>query len=363
MIEFNKFISRGNFTNNLFFFFGNEQFLVFDAYQQVRNRLVKEYKVEILVFDAEEEKSKEKLIDSLLFLRDEDFFLSKKLLVIKNIEKIYPIQSKKKKLDNFDLVFAEVLETKVFGNFIVVLSYDDKLSGLAKELSKNKNACENFAFPFDFLFGGGAWFEFPKLSQQQIRSWLSKELARRDIVAEPAVVDFLLENSNFNLWELNSELEKIKSYLGEKKNLSISELTKIHSNTKETNVFEIISFVAQKDLDNSIKLVQLVIKKSHQELLLLSLLLKFFKNLLFLFDEIKTTRDRTLLAKSIGVQPYFMNDYFEGIQNYSKKEAEKAINYIVQADFLLKSSTIDPVNLLVFMLSKIIKPNEFYGNA
>ncbi|MFN3269556.1 MAG: hypothetical protein CH6_2371 [Candidatus Kapaibacterium sp.] len=336
--------------------FGEEDFFVFEAYGNIVKKFTNDFPDALVeVFDVDEVRSKEDFIDILEKTIQPSFFSSNKLFVFKNIEAIFSKKSKKDKAEPHEVLFSKVILNPPEGNFYIFITFESSMFGISKKWQKDKKALDLVKFPFDLLLGKHYWIEFPKVYENQIRAWVIQRIKEKNYLADPEVIDFFLANTNPNLWEINTELEKIFAYLGERKKLTIDDLLTVLTGNRDINIFEITSLVAQRKVAESIVFINKVLNVYRQELLILSVLLKFFRNLLVLSELSKQKLDNSQLAKAIGVSPFFMNDYLIGLKNYTKFEIENAIREIVKVDHLFKASSKDSKYLFFVLLSNIMK--------
>lgn len=357
LTDLNLLLSKEN-VPSVITIFGEEDFLVYDAYRKLVEKITSLYEIKIQVVDPDSISNSEDLVEILQNFTTQGLFGERKLLVFKGIEQIFGGKAKKQKLQPSEELFQRIILSPPAGNFLIVLSFEQSLNGLTKKYKKDKQVLQDLKFPFDILLHHHSWIEFPKLSSEQIKKWAIKKFDEYGIVVENGVVEYLLSILNPNLWEINTEIEKIKTFLGERKDLSLSDVLEISSGSKVLNVFEITSLLAKKDLASSIEFINKVLESSKQAILLTSIILKFYKNLLILTEEIKKNKDKTVLAKSIGVNPFFFEDYDVGLKKYSKQEIKDAIKEIVNLDLQLKSSSKDEAYLFATTLVKILKSKD-----
>ncbi len=344
---------------NVITLFGEEQFLVYYAYKQIYDKLLSDDTSKIFIFDPEDNSKNISLFDLLVDFNSPDFFGGNKILVIKKPEKIYSQKVKKEKLEPAEELFKRIVLSPPSNGFLVVLSFDTNLFGITKKIKSDRNALKNLRFPFYELLSNHPWIEFPKMTLGQIKDWISNKFIEDGIKCEDGVVEYLLDILNLDLWEIDSEIQKIKTFLGPNKKLTLFEVAQISSGNKEFNVFEITSLLAKKDFEKTFIFLEKILKISNQGILLNSIILKFFKNLLILTEEIKRSKDKFFLAKSIGVNPYFFDDYFIGLENYSKEEIIEIIKELVNLELQLKSSSKDEVYLFETILLRIFKKQDF----
>lgn len=338
--------------------FGEESFLIYETYSLLVKKFQETYHSgQIEIYDVEEIRTKKEFIEVLEKISAPSFFSSERLFVLKNIEKVFEKKTKKEKLDEHEFLLKNLIENPLENIFLIVITFDESLNGITKKLQKDKTAVNSLKFPFNLLLNNHYWIEFPKMYEHQIKNWLLKRIRDKGFTIDTDALDFFIENVSLNLWEINNELEKICTFLGEQKQIKLNTLKYILSGSNDTNIFELTNLLAKRKFSESISFVEKVLSTSKQELLLLNLINKFFRNLLILSEVCKTTKDRNSLAKAIGVSPYYFDEYELGLKNYTKNEIINALREIANVDLLIKSSSVD-TKFLFFRLLKQILGND-----
>ncbi len=344
---------------NVITFFGEEQFLVYDAYKKTYEKLLNKETSKVTIFDPDDNSNNISFLDLLLEFNSPDFFGGNKIFILKKPEKIFAQKVKKFKPGSTEELFRRIVLSPPFNGFLLVISFDANLFGLTRKVMNDKEALQNLRFPFNVLLSNHFWIEFPKMTAGQIKNWISNKFLEEGIKCEDGVVEYLFDVLNLDLWEIDSEIQKIITFLGQKKYLTLSEISQISSGNKGLNVFDIASLLARRDFEKTFIFVENFLKTSKQGILLNSIILKFFKNLLILTEEIKKTKDKFLLAKSIGVNLYFFEDYYLGLKNYSKDDIIEIIRELVNLELQLKSTSKDEVYLFETILLRIFKKQDF----
>ncbi|MGQ9818509.1 MAG: DNA polymerase III subunit delta [Candidatus Kapaibacteriales bacterium] len=349
--------------SNLFFLFGEEDFLVYQAYRKILNTLISELSPSIEIYDADEIKNEPNILDKLENIFSSGLFAQPKIIVFKNIEKLFGNKSKKNDKQFIENVFRKLVRNLESRIFIIFISFDSVVNEISSKLKSIKNESEKIKvisdvkFPFNFLLENAVSFEFPKVYESQHRSFLKKFFVEAGFTIDDLAIDFVIEHTDPNLWFLFSEFEKIITFCKNKPNISLLDVQQTITQNKTNSVFDFISAVANANLTKSIEIIQQLLLISRQEVLITSQLLKYFRNLLVISDLWKTNKSREFLAKEISVNPYFLNDYLIGLKNYTKPKIHFAINQLVSIDYALKSTTSKPLHLLTELLTKIMSPN------
>jgi len=355
--DLNALLSKNDLPSILTIF-GEEDFLVYEAYKKIVERITKRNEIKIQIVDSASVSDDKELVEILRNFITPELLSKGKMLVIKSIEQVFNGKSRKAKLLPSEDLFKRIILSPPVGNYLLILSFDTSLYGLSKKWKNDKQVLQNMKFPFNLLLFHHPWIEFPKLSNVQIKKWTQKRFKDYDIELEDGVLEYLLNVLNPNLWEISTEIDKIKTFLGERKYLSLQDVCKITSGNKELEIFEVTSLLARRDLANCVIFVTNFLSSSKQSILLANIILKYFKNLLILTEEIKKTKDKVALSSSIGVNPFFFADYEIGLRNYSKDEIVEAIKELINLDWFLKSTSKDEVYLFIITLVKLLRKKD-----
>lgn len=346
--------------SNLFFLFGEEDFFVYRAYKKILEEFSNNNKISIQIVDCEELKKEDSLFDLLENMFSIGLFGERKVVVFKSIEKLFPGKSKKTNDQLLESKFRKSITNLENGIFIIFISYDSSLYGIGKKLKSQLNDNDrakflaNIKFPFNFLLDVAICFEFPKVYESQYRSILKGFFSEAGYSIDDSAIDFILSHTESNLWSIYSEFEKITIYFNKTSNITLNNIQRLIVGNKTNSVFDLVNYVAQRNLNKSIEVLQQILSTSHQEILITSQLLKYFRNLLVVSDLTKSKQSNELIAKEIGVSPYFFRDYLIGLKNYTKSKIQQALSDIISVDYTLKSSTTAPIFLLTELLIKII---------
>ena len=194
-----------------------------------------------------------------------------------------------------------------------------------KKLDKRKKAYKAIA-------KNGLIFESKKLYENQVSDWIRQVLNSKKFTIEPKAAQMLVEFLGTDLSKISNELEKLISVLPKETIISDIHIEENIGISKDYNNFELQKAVGGKDIVKANKIINYFSQnpKSNPLVMTISLLNNFFTQLL-LFHGLKD-KSKASVAKNLGVNPYFVDDYVSAARNYPMRKVSQVIGLLREAD-------------------------------
>lgn len=247
-----------------------------------------------------------------------------------------------KKEDSLTLISSYV--ENPLPSSILVFGYKyksiDKRSRIAKSLEKST-----------------VFVDSKKIYDDQLPAWVRAYAEARGAKFTEKAIMILCENIGNNLQRLANETDKlminvkqghpidelaVQNYVGISKDYNVFELQKALSFRNEAKAYKIISYFASNPSANPL-------------ILIISNLFSYFNKLLILHS--KGVRDKREAAQLIGVNPYFVGEYLQAMQNFSLPVVLRNIKAIHEADLQSKGigyATMDEEAILKELIFKLL---------
>jgi DNA polymerase-3 subunit delta len=227
---------------------------------------------------------------------------------------------------------------------VLVLNYKykklDKRKKLHKAISKS----------------GGLIFESKKMYENQVSDWIRRVLSGKKYQVEPKAAQMLVEFLGTDLSKISNELDKLMLILPAG---SIINPTNIEENigiSKDYNNFELRKAVGEKNVVKANRIIAYFAEnpKNNPLVMTISLLNSFFTQLL-LFHGLQD-KSKSSVAKGLGVNPYFVDEYFVAARNYPMRKVAQVIAFLRDADVKSKGVGANQTNedVLKELLFKIL---------
>ncbi|WP_299063642.1 DNA polymerase III subunit delta [uncultured Polaribacter sp.] len=178
----------------------------------------------------------------------------------------------------------------------------------------------------------GFIFESKKLYENQVSDWIRRVLGGKKYQIEPKAAQMLVEFLGTDLSKISNELEKLILILPKETIINDKHIEDNIGISKDFNNFELRKSVGAKDIVKANRIINYFAEnpKKNPLVMTISLLNSFFTQLL-LFHGLKD-KSKNSVAKSIGVSPYFVDEYFLAARNYPMRKVAQVIAFLRDAD-------------------------------
>ena len=226
---------------------------------------------------------------------------------------------------------------------VLVLNYKykklDKRKKLYKAISKS-----------------GLIFDSKKLYENQVSDWIRRVLSGRKYKIEPKASQMFVEFLGSDLSKISNELDKLVLILPEDTIINDKHIEENIGISKDFNNFELRKAVGEKNLVKANRIINYFSENSKNNPLVMtiSLLNNFFTQLL-LFHGLQD-KSKSSVAKSLGVSPYFIDEYFLAARNYPMRKVAQVIATLRDADIKSKGvgASLSHKDILKELLFKIL---------
>jgi DNA polymerase-3 subunit delta len=185
-----------------------------------------------------------------------------------------------------------------------------------------------------------AWVEFPKLYDREVPSWVAQRARRYGYELTPPALEALVATVGTNLADLVNELEKLAIWANTAglKTLDAEHVLQVVGLSRTYSVFELQAALAEGAAERALHIAQYLVRSQRQELLILSLLTRYFLMLWKLADaEQMPTQTDESLAALLGVHPFFVAEYRAAYRRFGLPAIERALFALQQAEVALKT--------------------------
>ncbi|HRP02941.1 MAG TPA: DNA polymerase III subunit delta [Candidatus Kapabacteria bacterium] len=342
--------------HNVYMIFGEEGLLIDDLISKIQQFISKypnsTYDYEIIDTDKVSIDKIKDICSSYPLVCD------RKFVIIRNFEKLV-IGKASKKTSN-DFILKNIIENPPSFLNLIITANLEKVKDLKKNL-KGKELSESgvlklkdIKYPFDFIIKNKSWIEFPRVYEKEYPNWVINKVKENSKIINLKAAQLLCLQVRSSLRDLDAEIEKLLLYSKDKNEITEDDIYDLTGTTKEYNVFELQKAIAIKDLNKSITILNKILSNDEQEILIVSVLLKFFINMFKFVDLFSMISDENVLAKEMGMQKWQLSDYLVCKNKYQSYEIDNAIIELTECDFKLKSTNTNTIALLQNSIIRIL---------
>jgi DNA polymerase-3 subunit delta len=178
----------------------------------------------------------------------------------------------------------------------------------------------------------GVIFESKKLYDNQVPDWIRRILSGKKYQIEPKASQMLVEFLGTDLSKISNELDKLMLILPVGSIINDKHIEDNIGISKDFNNFELRKAVGEKNIVKANRIINYFSDnpKNNPLVMTISLLNSFFTQLL-LFHGLKD-KSKSSVAKGLGVNPYFVDEYFLAARNYPMRKVAQVIAFLRDAD-------------------------------
>lgn len=208
--------------------------------------------------------------------------------------------------------------------------------------------------PFNLLLENNFLFEAKELKGENLIDWVV-ELVRskgRQISNENAML--LADISGENRLIIESQLEKIITFLGDKTEITFNSIKDVSASFKEYNIFDLQNAVFQKDKAAALKIVFNLLEKGAEATYIISMLTKYFIGL----SQVRELKEKKFpdadAAKIVGTHPFYLKNFQRAAVLFTNNDLVKAMEALLKADISIKTTTTDPKTVISLLIAELI---------
>jgi DNA polymerase-3 subunit delta len=191
--------------------------------------------------------------------------------------------------------------------------------------------------PFSTIKKKAFVLECKSLWDNPVPSWISRRVKKDKYDIHSDAASMLAAYVGTSLREICNELEKLYIYLGDKKFISVDDVTAVVGVSKEFTIFELQWAIGAKDTRKATEILERMIEAGESPIMMVSMLTRFFQTLYKLHDVKR--------RGASGQQAYIQSGIFSfgerwvaAAAKFSIRDIEDAFLSLSEVDEKLKTS-------------------------
>ncbi|MCL7488772.1 MAG: DNA polymerase III subunit delta [Desulfobulbaceae bacterium] len=269
-------------------------------------------------------------------------------------------------VDDTAALLEKTLTTGIPGkNHLVLLAEDvDKRKRLYKYLAEHQVI-------IDLSVESGSSSKAQTARNSILADLLGKTLAGFDKTIAPQAAELLFERVGFHPVAVVLEAEKLALYVGSRRKIDVEDLNDMVGRTRQEAVYELTDALGKRDLEKSLLIAGRLVDNGIHPLAVIATLKNYTRNLL-LFKALQGRRDidyspsmqpgffqkkvlpmlkqDTPWTRELSGHPYALFMQFKTAAGFTLATLQKWMEQILQADFRLKGSPIEPETIIQHLL-------------
>jgi len=322
-----------------YFFHGEECFLAYQFVDELKETLispdVQDYNVE--KFNLEDH-SWMQIIDSARTL---PFFLSPWRIIV-----VEAFKGKSESLTGSDEGVLKDYFSSPPSKTLIIIIFSGKLRK-ASSLYKFFSSC-----PASLIYAK----EMKPLKERALFAWMDRKLSSQGKHASLDAKKRLEELSGNNLGRVNNELEKLITFVGEKKIIDVDDVNQVSGWVKSYFEWEIADSLEKADFERGLRVLTSLFREGTKPEFILGLMVKFFRDIflakLWLKDK---DMDRKKIFKELrprirekygSFYAEKSREFFSLVEKFSLRDLKYVLGELEKIDLKIKKSPLVPQTLL-----------------
>ncbi|MDO4357448.1 MAG: DNA polymerase III subunit delta [Clostridia bacterium] len=209
---------------------------------------------------------------------------------------------------------------------------------------------------FTYIAKNHAAVKFDFLDDRELARWVSGQLKPDRKRMEPAALAEMTFLAGRSLSRLSSELEKLRAYVQDRPEITVSDVRAVVTPSLESSVFRLVDAVIDRDLRTAGQLTELLTEQGESTLGILAMLTRQVRFMAYM----KAMRDAgeplAAVEKRLSINHYGAQRTERQIRRFSADTLLRAYRDCVEADYSVKSGQARDraaLERVIFMLARM----------
>ena len=169
----------------------------------------------------------------------------------------------------------------------------------------------------------------------------------------PEIARHLVENVGTELYALHTEIEKLKTYVGDTRPIELRDIDVLILRSEQFGPFELDDAIIARDFKKAVQVLGAMLDEGVDPLIILSRIVRVWRQL-FVGKGLVGKRSAKDLAAAALVPMWKAGDFAAGCSKFEWKQLAAGFRLLLQADRAFKTSTPNPEGYFDVMLWKLI---------
>lgn len=314
----------------LLFLYGENTYQLQEKLKQIKEKFIKDIDPSRLNLDTVDG-SKEGLEKMISTIKASPFLAEKRLIVIENI---------------FSNKSSDIV--KSLGDFIKNSSevHDDNFNIIVFVQDGSKLGRTSFA---QFLKKSKYVYEFKPLEGFAINKWIKQYVRGKEARIDEDAIKSLVSLVGNDLWQLESELDKLIAYAGDRR-ISNEFVHILVSGNFDDNIFHLVDALGNKQKRVALRLLHEQLELGAHEIYLLTMLTRQFRILIQVKEMVQMNHTKKEISLTLKLHPFVIKKTIEQSRNYTFDQLKKVYSDLVRMDIALKGGLTKANGKILFDL-------------
>ena len=163
----------------------------------------------------------------------------------------------------------------------------------------------------------------------------------KDYNIDYKTIKLFLDRVGNNPLIIQSEINKIKIYKGNDKNITDEDILNLTTKLIEIDIFKLIDYIVRKDKEKALELYYEMLKMNEEPIKIIVLLANQFRIMYQSKELLKKGYSEKDIASILKIHPYRVKLAIQNSRNYSSEALLKYLNNLADIDIGIKTGTLN----------------------
>lgn len=321
-------------SDSVFLFYGSDSYII----KAKTNQLIQKYHIDdfnVTTYDMEEVDVEDAINDAATI----PFMCDKKAVIIKNAYFLSNQKKPKKEIKHNIEALNRYLENPVNDTLLIIHAPYDKLDE-RKAITKSVKSHSTVE-------------QCTPLKNQDLRSWVKRQLGKNDISIDPDAVNEVLNRVENNTEVLVNETQKLILFAEGSRKVDLDTVKKVVTKNVEDNVYEIANMLLENNRSKALEAYNDLVMHSEDPLRILGILANKYREILHTKLLIKAGKDKSEIAKYFNATSGRAFYIMKNARGVSTDLVTRHLKTLEDIDYKIKTGQIDKkIGLELFILGQ-----------
>ncbi|RME36802.1 MAG: DNA polymerase III subunit delta [Deltaproteobacteria bacterium] len=192
----------------------------------------------------------------------------------------------------------------------------------------------------------GAMVEFRSLYANEIPAHIEQTLAAQGWSMTPAAMELFCRRVGTNLQEIHAELDKLRSFIGDRNSADAEDVDAVISRVAEEGVFDLAHAIGRGKTGPALELLGQLLGTGVAPVFILAMTARHFRQLWAASLALEKGLGRKQMAAELKINPYFVDGLVAQARHFSPQVFPQVLERLLEVDVRLKSGGGEPRALL-----------------
>ncbi len=271
----------------------------------------------------------------------------KNLSDILSIASSFPFGSEKK--------FILVKEFEKIQNKKTLVSYINSPAGFTYLVMVHNGSISSLSSePYKTLLEHNFIYHAVELKGNNLIEWIIQFTGENGKYISQDTASVFVDMVGENRQLIETQLEKMFIYLGDKKEIDIKSVQSLSTKFKENTIFDLQDALAVKNRQSSFKIAYNLLENGAEPVFIIHMLTRFFTGILRVNELKASNTPDPQAARIVGTHPFYLKKFYNARKIYSDRELINISRALLNADITVKTTSVKNKNIITGLLTEIL---------